>query len=1112
MSELEKVMEDKLIRQLTTGDSQWTYRSDIKTEDDLWNNLRKRLNFANRSKLGEQLITDAEMAQIKEFIRRTGTSAYNAGLWLSGEHGVAQIPLQREDARLGTISLAALDSSNVAGGTSCYEVINQYQSSKDDGLMSRDRRFDVTLLINGLPLIHIELKSRNHPFMDAFRQIQKYQAEGKFTGIFGLIQMFVVSNGTNTYYIASSTPGQLNEKFLTRWVDQDNNPVDDYIGFAKEALHVPEAHKMLCRYSVLDSDSKRVILLRPYQIHAIEAVEKATREHRSGFIWHTTGSGKTLTSFNVTSNLLDIPSVDKTVFLIDRHDLDQQTSLSFMSYARNSDLQIDSTSNTGDLERKLLNKDRQAIVTTIQKFQHLLHRYSKEVREEHVSDLLKELAETKAKLNNASARSDADPPQISSLEEKAESILARIENEKSAIWKLSHDRGDDLEYSDHDRKSSEYMLRQCKALKAKNICFVVDECHRTVTPETKRDIERFFDRPDHKSLWYGFTGTPIIDENARATKGNLPKTTAQLFGNGDPKRDGEPLHRYTLLEAIKDKAVLGFHTIYQGERRSEFLKVARKLAAGSDGALDTDVDALDDEQLEAYVIKNFPIKEKSHRDFYDTDEHRTKVIEYIVNENASRFRLSRGSGNTYEAMLTCANIAEAQRYYELFMKFKAQGRVDERIRSMVPDFPKVAITYSVGENADGAMANQEKMKQSLADYNAMFGTKFTLEGGLAAYNTDLNARLARKQGRYKQREQQLDLVIVVDRLLTGFDAPCLAILFIDRKPMNEQGLIQAFSRTNRLFDKEKRYGEIVAMRVPATFEHSVRDALSLFSHGGTSDVSAPSYKEIKKELLKAARALKDCIKANDSDLGGETASLQKFAKAFQEYDRLMDEIHVYDEWADEDQEKVTLLSQEDREDAIGRYQNVIEELKRRRSDPDEKDEPLSIDVEYELETFKEVTIDYKYLVSLLQEYFSDEEGQDRSRDPEDLDKRIDKCLREFAAKHPRVSEIARQLLDDVKNDPEKFRGKNAASEMELRINLIIEEKLNSIASELCVDHDELLYTVMHWKEGDRIEIEGDYERYKAQGGTLSKLKYKRMLRERIEKVAREDVAQLMVAN
>lgn len=159
-----------------------------------------------------------------------------------------------------------------------------------------------------------------------------------------------------------------------------------------------------------------------------------------------------------------------------------------------------------------------------------------------------------------------------------------------------------------------------------------------------------------------------------------------------------------------------------------------------------------------------------------------------------------------------------------------------------------------------------------------------------------------------------------------------------------------------------------------------------------------------------------------------------------------------------------------------------------------------------------MTIYYKYLVSLLQEYFSDEEGQDRSRDPEDLDKRIDKCLREFAAKHPRVSEIARQLLDDVKNDPEKFRGKNAASEMELRINLIIEEKLNSIASELCVDHDELLYTVMHWKEGDRIEIEGDYERYKAQGGTLSKLKYKRMLRERIEKVAREDVAQLMVAN
>ena len=1107
MSELEKVMEDKLIRQLTTDDSQWTYRPDIRTEEDLWNNLRKRLNFANRSKLGEQLITDAEMAQIKEFIRRTGTSAYNAGLWLSGEHGVAQIPLQRQDARLGTISLAALDSSNVAGGTSCYEVINQYQSSKDDGIMSRDRRFDVTLLINGLPLIHIELKSRNHPFMDAFRQIQKYQAEGKFTGIFGLVQMFVVSNGTNTYYIASSTPDQLNEKFLTRWVDQDNNPVDDYIGFAKEALHVPEAHKMVCRYSVLDSDSRRVILLRPYQIHAIKAVEQATKEHRSGFIWHTTGSGKTLTSFNVTSNLLDIPSVDKAVFLIDRHDLDQQTSMSFLSYAQNSDLQIDSTSNTSDLERKLTSPDRQAIVTTIQKFQHLLHRYSKEVRKEHAQGLAEELSQVRARLKNESAKGKPDPELVSSLEGKAAGIVTRLENEQAAIDKLERDHGDDLQYSDHDRKSSERMRAQCKKLKSKNICFVVDECHRTVTPETKRDIERFFDRPDHKSLWYGFTGTPIFDENARAAKGNLPTTTAQLFGNGDPKRDSEPLHRYTLVEAIKDKAVLAFQTSFRGERRGEFLKVARKLAAAEDGALETDVDGFDDEQLEDYVVKNFPLKEKSRRDFYDSDEHRNKVIEYIVNGNASRFRLSRGPGRTYEAMLTCANIAEAQRYYELFMEFKAKGRVDEKIRSMVSDFPKVAITYSVGENADGAMANQEKMRKSLSDYNAMFGTSFTLEGGLAAYNADLNARLARKQGRYQQRAEQLDLVIVVDRLLTGFDAPCLDILFIDRKPMNEQGLIQAFSRTNRLYDKEKRYGEIVTMRTPAIFDHKVRDALSLFSHGGTSVVSAPDYKEARKKMRKAARDLSDCIKAGDGDLDGDTASLQKFAKAFQEYDRLLGEIRVYDEWADEDQAKVLILSQKEREDAIGRYQNVIEELKRRRSSDDEDKEPISIDVEYELETYKDVTIDYKYLISLLQECFPDEKGEERRRGAEDLKERMDKCLRDFEARNPGVGGIARQVLDDVRSDPDRFRGKSAAAEMESRISKAIESKLAPIESELCVDHDDLLYTVLHWKDGDRVE--GDYERYKAQGGELSKLRYRRVLRERIEKVARQDVAPLL---
>ena len=204
MSELESVIEDKLIKQLCTGDSQWSYRADLTTEDDLWDNIRKKLNAYNARKLNGTLITDSEMEQIKEFIKTQAESPYKAGMWLAGEHGLAQIPLRREDAKLGSISLDAIDNREIAGGHSSYEVINQYVAFKEDN-KGRNRRFDVTLLINGFPMIHIELKNQDHSFDDAYNQIKKYVGEGKFRGLFGLVQMFVVSNGTDTKYIAAAT-------------------------------------------------------------------------------------------------------------------------------------------------------------------------------------------------------------------------------------------------------------------------------------------------------------------------------------------------------------------------------------------------------------------------------------------------------------------------------------------------------------------------------------------------------------------------------------------------------------------------------------------------------------------------------------------------------------------------------------------------------------------------------------------------------------------------------------------------------------------------------------------------------------------------------------------
>lgn len=220
-----------------------------------------------------------------------------------------------------------MNNEHVAGGSSVYEVINQYQAFKEENDESgRDRRFDVTLLINGIPVIHIELKNKEHSYMDGYRQIKKYIAEGKFHGIFSNVQMFVVSNAIDTKYFSAARDTELNKKFLTGWIDRKNIPVSDYIDFAQAVLRIPEAHEMVTKYIVLDNDKKKLLILRPYQIHAIEAMREASKAGKSGFIWHTTGSGKTMTSYKATRNLLmDIPSIQKTIFLIDRKDLDLQT-------------------------------------------------------------------------------------------------------------------------------------------------------------------------------------------------------------------------------------------------------------------------------------------------------------------------------------------------------------------------------------------------------------------------------------------------------------------------------------------------------------------------------------------------------------------------------------------------------------------------------------------------------------------------------------------------------------------------------------------------------------------------------------------------------------------
>lgn len=992
MPELESVIEKKLIEQLVYGESQWTYREDLKTEEDLWNNFRYILEQNNKDRLNGEKLTDAEFEQVKNQLQFS--SFYKAGEWLVGENGKVQVHVQRDMEKL---HLVVINHEHIAGGSSVYEVINQYSALKQDNdvsndlgsINSRDRRFDVTLMINGLPMIHIELKNRQHSYMDGFWQIKKYIGEGKFRGIFSAVQMFVISNGVDTKYFSAASDTELNPKFISGWLDRENNPVSDYIDFAKSVLRIPEAHEMIARYTVLDEDSKRLILLRPYQIHAIESIREASKSGKSGYVWHTTGSGKTLTSYKATRNILmDIPAIDKAIFLIDRKDLDTQTTMAFQAYANNDLIDVDETDNVNDLKRKLKSGDRQVIVTTIQKLQRLIN---------------KKLQEGTPEYN-------------------------RIKNLK--------------------------------------IAFVVDECHRAVTPSTKREIERFFGN----SLWYGFTGTPRFAENPYPQMGDLPRTTEELYG--------ERLHRYTIQNAIHDNAVLGFQVEHDGPKN---------------------------------------IKDETDAGIYDNETHMLSVLDVILNKSYHKLGFQNGKGKTYEGMLTTSSIRLAQKYYELLTKVKngeTSLQIDERIKQVLPDFPKFAITYSVSENEESSQVNQQKMQESLDDYNKMFGTKYELSQ-IQAYNGNLNKRLARKDAKYKSRNEQLDLVIVVDRLLTGFDAPCMSTIFIDRQPMGPHDLIQAFSRTNRIYDKNKTYGQIVTFQAPHMFKESVDNAVRLYSAGSTEMAMLAEWEEVEPAFRKALAALR-IVAETPSDVPGlSLKEKEQFAKAFQNFDKLFAQLKSFSNY-EESMLKDYGISEDEYIDYAGHYLNVKDELNSSDDDSSEKSDSAEVNLDYELMAYSNIKIDYEYIINLIQNIVTTDGEGDIT--PEQRQKQIEEVKQyiiELRKDNSKVADIMYDLVYDIETDENKYKGKSILNIVENMKHDCIEKVVSDFCATWCTSKDDVMYAATHYRNGEipnekAIKVTADFTRYKTlEEKALPKFKYYNKLMSELRKTLDEEIKPLI---
>ncbi|MDE7176481.1 MAG: HsdR family type I site-specific deoxyribonuclease [Lachnospiraceae bacterium] len=985
MAELESVMEKRLIDQLCCDESQWTYRPDIRTEEQLWNNFKYILEQNNKAKLNDVPLSDSEFAKIKNDVSHA--SFYDAGKWLVGENGKVYVHVQRGNE---TLHLVVINNEHVAGGTSVYEVINQYQAFKsEDAEGDRDRRFDVTLLINGIPLIHIELKSKEHSYMDAYRQIKKYIAEGKFHGIFSNVQMFVVSNAVDTKYFSAARDTELNKKFITGWLDEENHPVCDYIEFASAVLKIPQAHEMIARYTVLDNDKKKLLILRPYQIHAIEAMRAASKQGKSGFIWHTTGSGKTMTSYKATRNLLmDIPAIEKTVFLIDRKDLDVQTKMAFQSYADNDTIDVDDTDFVDSLIEKMADDNRQMIVTTRQKMQIMVNRRLKEGTK---------------------------------------------------------------------------LYEKIKSLK---VAFVVDECHRAVTPQTKRDLERFF----ANSLWYGFTGTPIFEENSYEQKGDLPQTTEQLYG--------ECLHSYTIKEAIHDEAVLGFMVENLGAK---------------------DLNADDAKKV------------------YETEEHMRKVLNVILNQSYDKFGMNNDKGRTYEAILTTGSIERAQKYYDLLKKVKEgkdELKISDTVHKALPDFPKFAITYSLSENEEVSTVNQDKMKESLKDYSEMFGSSYKIDA-INAYNNNLNERLARKEKKYLDRGQQLDLVIVVDRLLTGFDAPCLSTLFIDRQPMAPQNIIQAFSRTNRLFDNNKQYGQIVTFQAPKEYKDAINTALRLYSRGGDGNPIAEDWDDVKASFSISLKTIRNLAQTS-ADIAGLS---RKQKKAFVHLFRALDhdfahlksfsvyEPYILDEFG---------FSESEYEDYAAMYKNVMEELKKPDNNPDPDEEPVWDD--YDLVAYSKLRIDFEYIVELLRGVLESLDQSQNDFDEAEFEIRIRairEIIAEFASDNQKLGVLLTQVVDEIEKDKERFLGQDISVIINQMRYAVIDAEIRRYAEKWYLDFEDVKYEAFHFSDGElanenKLKDSADYAAYKeANEEALPKFKFRKLMIDEFKNVLMPEIAPLI---
>ncbi|MGO5314339.1 type I restriction endonuclease subunit R, EcoR124 family [Bilifractor sp. LCP21S3_A7] len=776
---------------------------DHPTEKDLIQNWADILFENNRGKdrLNDCPLIPEEMDELLEQIREARTPLALNGFINGKTVSITRKNPKDKDHYGKEVSLKIYDRMEIAAGQSRYQIVEQPLFPRHEKVL-QDRRGDLMLLINGMPVFHIELKRSGVPVQEAVNQIQKYAHEGVFTGLFSLVQVFVAMNPEETLYFANPGPdGRFNADFFFHWEDVNNEPVNNWKLVAEKLLSIPMAHQLIGFYTVADDSDGVLKVMRSYQYYAANKISDRVSKNDwmegnqlGGYVWHTTGSGKTMTSFKSAQLIANSKDADKVVFLMDRIELGVQSLKEYRAFADDTD-DVQATEDTITLISKLKSNDPRntLIVSSIQKMSNI--------------------------------REDA---------------------------------------------TAKMRARDLEEMQSKKIVFIIDECHRSTFGEMLSTIKATFP----KALFFGFTGTPVFTENEKAMN-----TTADIFG--------DELHRYSIADGIRDKNVLGFDPTMVLVYRDKDLR--KRVAKQESGALSEEEAVTDPVMSQKYYhfmsASEVPMAgrkgedgryEKGIEDYVEREAWQTPVYQNaVVNDIMENWRTLSRNGK-FHAIFATSSIPEAVEYYRIF-------------REKYPELKVTGLFDPTIDNQSGkkVFTKEDGLKEMLTDYNNTFGQNFDI-GGYAAFKKDVSARLAHKKPYARVRpEEQLNLLIVVNQMLTGFDSKWINTLYLD-KVLVYQNLIQAFSRTNRLFNiNEKPFGIIRYYRMPHTMKRNIADAVRLYSGDRPQGLFADHLPDNITHMNVTFRDMTEIFRSAgipDMDrLPGDVPSKAKFAKLYREF-------------------------------------------------------------------------------------------------------------------------------------------------------------------------------------------------------------------------------------